>query len=60
MVGSDRSEKIATAVKVEDEEITREAGMDAMMTEAYVGIEGDCMGNVFVILDVLLSVKLLG
>jgi hypothetical protein len=60
MVGSDRSEKIAAAVQVEDEKISGETAVDAMVTEVDVGVEGDCMGDVFVILDVLLHVELLG
>ena len=59
MVGSDRSEEITAAVEVEDEKISYEAAVDAVVTQAEVGIEGDCMGNVFVILDILLHVELL-
>lgn len=58
VVGSDRSEKVSTAVQVEDEKICGEA-VDAMVTDADVGVEGDCMCNVLVILDVLLHVELL-
>jgi hypothetical protein len=60
VVGSDRSEKIAAAVKVEDEKISGKSALDAMVTEADVGVEGDCVGDVFVSLDVLLGVELLG
>ena len=59
VVGSNRGKKIATAVEVEDEKISGEVSMDAVVTEAGVGIEGDRMGNVFMVLDVLLRVELL-
>jgi len=59
VVGSNSGEEIATAVEVEDEEISGEAAMDTVVTKADIGIEGDRMGNIFVVLDVLLRVELL-
>ena len=38
VVGSDSSEKIAAAVKIEDEKISCEAAMDAVVAETNVGI----------------------
>jgi len=58
VVGSNSGEEIATTVEVEDEEISGEAAMDTV-TEADVGVEGNRMGNIFVVLDVLLHVELL-
>ena len=60
MVGSDSSEKIAATVEVEDEKISGEATVDAVVAETNVGIEGDRVGDIFVILDVLLRVEFLG
>jgi len=60
VVGSNRGKEIATTVEVEDEKVPSEAGVDAVVTEAGVRIEGDGMGNVFMILDVLLFAELLG
>lgn len=59
VIGSDRTEEITAAVEVEDEKISGEAAVDAVVTQAEVGIEGDCVGNVFVILNILLHVELL-
>ena len=53
-------EKIAAAVEVEYEKISREAAVDAVVAETNVGIQGNGVSNVFVTLDVLLCVKLLG
>lgn len=60
MAGANRSEKITAGVEVEDEKVTGEAPVDAVVTQMEVGIEGDRMCNVFVALDVLLHVELLG
>jgi len=60
MIGSDRSEEITAAVEVEDEEISGEAAMDTVVTKANVGVEGDCVGDVFVTLDLLLHMEFLG
>ena len=59
VIGSNSGEEIATAVEVEDEEISGEAAMDTVVTKADVGVEGNRMGNIFVVLDVLLHVELL-
>jgi len=60
MVGSDSREEIAAAVKIENEKISCETTMDAVVSEVKVGIQGDCMSDVFMSLYVLLCVKLLG
>ena len=60
VVGSDSGEEIAAAVEVEDEEISGETAVDAVVTEVDVGIEGNCMGDVFVTLNIFLHIKLLG
>lgn len=60
VVGCDSGKEITTTVEVEDEEISGEATVDAVMTEVDVRVEGDCVCDVFVPLDVLLRVELLG
>lgn len=59
VVGSDRGVKVAAAVKVEDENVAGKAAVDALATKVDVGIKGDCVGNVFVILDFLLHGELI-